>query len=145
MASTPGVSPTGQSSGNSNSTDSALHGLDINQFLKLFIAEMQNQDPLNPMDNAGMLNQIGQMRQIGATDKLTGTLDSILLSQNLSSASGMMGQRVRGLADTGEYVLGQVQRVSVTDGKPVLHIGQYSVALGNVTDVLPAEPDAAAA
>lgn len=139
MASTPGITSSGNSTGSSSSTDSALRGLDIDQFLKLFIAEMQNQDPLNPLDNAGMLNQIGQMRQIGATDKLTGTLDAILLSQNLSSASGMIGQRVRGLADTGQYVLGQVQRVSVTDGKPVLHVGQYSVALSNVTDVLPPE------
>ena len=43
------------------------------------ITELQNQDPLNPMDNTQMLEQINQIRQIGATDKLTSTLDSVLL------------------------------------------------------------------
>ena len=43
----------------------------LDDFLKLMIAELQNQDPLDPMENSEMLQQLSQMRSIGATDKLT--------------------------------------------------------------------------
>jgi len=38
----------------------------MNTFLKLMITELQQQDPLNPMDNKDMLNQIAQIRAVGA-------------------------------------------------------------------------------
>ena len=51
----------------------------MNTFLKLMITELQQQDPLNPMDNKDMLNQIAQIRAVGASDQLTKTLNSVLL------------------------------------------------------------------
>ena len=40
------------------STGNAINDIDMNTFLKLMITELQQQDPLNPMDNKDMLNQI---------------------------------------------------------------------------------------
>ena len=45
-----------------------LKDLDIDQFLKLMVTELTNQDPLNPMDNTQLVQQIGEIRQISATD-----------------------------------------------------------------------------
>ena len=44
-----------------------LKTVDTNQFLTLMITELQNQDPLNPMDNTQMLQQISQI--IGFADQ----------------------------------------------------------------------------
>ena len=60
--------------------------------LKAAIAELQSQDPLNPTDNNQMLAQIAEMRQISASDKMTDTLGSLLLGQNLSNASSLIGK-----------------------------------------------------
>ncbi|MBN1853562.1 MAG: hypothetical protein JW829_12595 [Pirellulales bacterium] len=107
---------------------SALNELKIDDFLDLMIAELQNQDPLNPLDNAELLAQIGQIREVAATDQLTETLDAVLLGQNVASATSLMGQEVQALATDGTTVLGIVDRVTINNGQPEIHINASSRA-----------------
>ena len=88
------------------SANSGYNDLDTDSFLKLLISELQNQDPLNPMENADMIQQIGQIREIGATDQLTNTLSNLASSQELVTASSLIGQKVTGLADDASQVDG---------------------------------------
>ncbi len=97
---------------------SALNDLDLNSFLELMIAELQNQDPLNPLDNAQLLQQISQIREVGATEQLTQTLGSVLLGQNIASATNLIGAQVTALTDDGERVSGPVRRVTIDGGQP---------------------------
>ena len=99
-----------------------LNDLDLDVFLKLLITELQNQDPLNPMDNTRDARQINQIREIGATDKLTGTLDSVLLGQNIASSTNLIGADVKAISDDNQQVSGTVSRVSIEDGKPKLQL-----------------------
>jgi len=112
-----------------------LGELDMEDFLGLMISELQNQDPLNPMDNAQMLQQISQIREIGATSQLTETLASVLRGQNLTSASSLMDKDVKALTDDGRTVSGRVSRVSVDAENVRLHIGADSVALNNISEI----------
>lgn len=116
-------------------SEEVLRNFDLSQFLDLMIAELQNQDPLNPMDNSEMLQQIGQIRSIDSTDKLTGTLDAVLLGQNLSSASGLIGKEIRALAEGGTYVTGVVDHVSIAGGEAKVHIGDKSFTLDNIAEI----------
>jgi flagellar basal-body rod modification protein FlgD len=101
-------------------TTDAINDLDLGTFLKLMIAELQNQDPLNPMDNKEMLAQISQLREVGATDKLTKTLDSVLLGQNIASSTNLIGADVDALSDDNQRVSGIVTQVSIENGQPKL-------------------------
>jgi flagellar basal-body rod modification protein FlgD len=114
----------------------ALRDLDMDQFLQLMITELQNQDPLNPLENAEILQQISQIREIGATGRLTETLEAVLLGQNLTSATSMIGKTVKALSDDAKEVSGLVDRVTVTEGEPRLHIGDKAIRLKNVKEVL---------
>ena len=40
------------------------------RFLKLLVAQMQNQDPLNPMDNAQVTSQMAQINTVSGIEKL---------------------------------------------------------------------------
>ena len=100
----------------------SLNDVDVDDFLKLMIAELQNQDPLNPLENDELVAQIGQIRSVASTDKLTETLDSVLLGQNISSATNLIGAEVDGISDDGQRVTGMVERVSVANGQPKLHL-----------------------
>jgi len=111
-------------------TASAVNDLDIDTFLKLMIAELQNQDPLNPLDNKDMLAQISQLREVGATDRLTQTLDSVLLGQNIASATNLIGANITALSDGGENVDGIVSRVSISGGTPKLQVDRAFRAAG---------------
>jgi flagellar basal-body rod modification protein FlgD len=100
----------------------AINDIDLGTFLRLMIAEMQNQDPLNPLDNKEMLAQISQIREVGATDKLTETLDSVLLGQNIASSTNLIGADVDAVSDDNQRVSGIVSRVSIEEGAPKLHL-----------------------
>lgn len=143
---------TGAVGGASSATNNAAQqndgqrGLKMDDFLKLMITEMQNQDPLNPLENHQILQQISQMREIEASDQLKRTLENVLLGQNLVSASAMIGKHIAGLTESNEEVTGVVERVSIDDSSsPRLHVGDHVLRLRNVRAILPGEqpaPDA---
>jgi flagellar basal-body rod modification protein FlgD len=67
------------SSGSSLSSASATAddgGAD--RFLKLLVAQMNNQDPLNPMDNAQVTSQLAQINTVKGIDQLNGTMAKLL-------------------------------------------------------------------
>ena len=136
-----GVGATSSSSNGSSAaghvTTDALQSLDVNDFLKLMISELQNQDPLNPMDNSQLLQQISQMREIAATGDMTSTLQAVLLGQNVSSGSALIGKEVSALTDAGDTVTGTVDKVNIAGGDVTLQIGDNSVRLSNVSAILP--------
>ncbi|TWT83408.1 Basal-body rod modification protein FlgD [Planctomycetes bacterium CA13] len=124
------------------SSDDAFSGVDIDSFMKLLISELQNQDPLNPTDNSEMIQQIGQIREIGATDQLTQTLSSLSSSQELVTASSLIGRSVTGLADDASDVDGVVDRITVetnsdNNARSVkVHVGGKTMDIDNIREIL---------
>ncbi len=47
------------------------------RFMKLLVAQMRNQDPLNPMDNAQMTGQIAQINTVAGLEKLNKTVEGL--------------------------------------------------------------------
>jgi len=115
--------------------------LDLDEFVKLLVVELQNQDPMEPMSNQEILNQISQIREIESNQRLTDTLGSVLMGQNLVTAGNMLGQVVKGLSETGDRVSGVVDRVSIEDGLAKVHIGEQTLDLKNISEILPADAE----
>ena len=67
------------------------------RFLKLLVTQLQNQDPLNPLDNAQLTSQLAQMSTVSGIEKLNSAFQSLLAqsgsSQVLQSA-GLIGRTV---------------------------------------------------
>jgi flagellar basal-body rod modification protein FlgD len=61
------------------------------RFLKLLVAQMQNQDPLNPLDNAQVTSQMAQINTVSGVEKLnktmTGLTSQFLQMQTLQGAA----------------------------------------------------------
>ena len=67
------------------------------RFLKLLVAQMKNQDPLNPMDNAQVTSQMAQISTVQGIQQLNTTLASLLTGMNSSQplqAASLVGHRV---------------------------------------------------
>ncbi|QDU26966.1 Basal-body rod modification protein FlgD [Anatilimnocola aggregata] len=123
-----------------------IKDLDINEFLQIMIAELTNQDPLNPMDNTQLVQQIGSIREIAATDKLSTSLESVQTGQSLSTASALIGRKIQALSDDQENVEGIVERVTidVDEDNPDkrtyrVHVDGKNIDLRNVREILPAD------
>jgi flagellar basal-body rod modification protein FlgD len=68
------------------------------RFLKLLVAQMQNQDPLNPMDNAQVTSQMAQINTVTGIDKLNSTVAGL-------SAQFMQMQAMQGASLVGHDVI----------------------------------------
>lgn len=80
------------------------------RFLKLLVTQLNNQDPLNPLDNAELTSQLAQMSTVSGIEKLNTALQS-LLSQ--SSAN----QTLQAASLIGRTVLVPGNQVALADGK----------------------------
>jgi len=100
VSSTTGTSNTGNPQ--TNASAKSLDG-DFTMFLKLLTAQMQNQDPLDPMDTSQYTQQLVQYSQVEQSIQQNSTLKDILsglTSQGLSQASGLIGHEVEFDTDT---------------------------------------------
>jgi flagellar basal-body rod modification protein FlgD len=106
-----GTSSTGSTKNTSSNT------VDYNTFLQLLIAEMKNQDPTNPMDTSQYMSQFAQLSTVEQAMQTNSKLDSLLSSQALSQADGLIGHTATFTDTSGATISGKIASVSInTDG-----------------------------
>ena len=130
------------SSSSSSSTNptgtNAFDSLNVQDFINMLVAELQNQDPTQPVDNSEILNEVSQIRSIESNDQLTTTLQSVLLGQNVATGGSLINQTVTGKDAAGNSVTGQVSSISIANGTVTLNLSDNdTITLSNVTGVKP--------
>lgn len=86
------VTSTGSTSTDTSTSAAAKSNtLNYNDFLKLMIAQMKNQDPLNPTDSTQYMSQIAQFSSVEQSINTNSKLDQLLVNSNISQASTMIG------------------------------------------------------
>jgi flagellar basal-body rod modification protein FlgD len=118
----------------SKSTDTVQGEQD--KFMKLLVTQLQNQDPLNPMDNAQVTSQLAQLSTVTGINKLNDTLETLRGDQQSSqamTATNLIGKAV--LTPGKSLTLGVTAEASdAKDGKaatPEVHGGIFGFSLGS--------------
>src|SRR5690606_914625 len=73
------------------------------KFLTLLVAQMRNQDPLNPLDNAQVTSQLAQINTVRGIEKLNASMGALvdrISSQGALDAAGLIGRQVLAEGDT---------------------------------------------
>jgi len=65
-----------------------------NKFLTLLVTQLQNQDPMNPLDNAQLTSQLAQLSTVTGINNLNSTLDS--LKSSYQQAESMQAANIIG-------------------------------------------------
>lgn len=97
---------------NGTATDAAKASLDYNAFLKLLLAQMQNQDPLKPMDSTEYVSQLATFSNVEQGLKINTKLDQLLILSNLAQASSAVGSSI---TSADGATTGTVKSVKVDD------------------------------
>ena len=123
------------------SSASSKQIMNTQQFLKLLITELTNQDPLEPMKNQDLLEQISSIQNLESTQKMDKSFsrmvdrfdgfinkfDVMLMREQVVTASRMIGQVVSGINTEGQTTLGKVVSVKLDGTEMVLELdnGQH--------------------
>jgi flagellar basal-body rod modification protein FlgD len=89
--------------------------LDMQDFIQLFITQLQYQDPMNPIENNEMAIQLALFNQVDQLFKINKTLDTLVnmaKSLDLAYISNLVGKKVRvetnvGRVEKGEFLGGE--------------------------------------
>jgi flagellar basal-body rod modification protein FlgD len=77
---------------------------DTDKFMKLLVTQLQNQDPLNPMDNAAMTSQLAQLSTVTGINKVNATLESLRADQAAASSANAINLIGKGVLVAGQGV-----------------------------------------
>ena len=129
-------------SSNAPSSSSQVKGkgfaLKTEDFIKMMITQLQNQDPMEPAKNQELLAQMSQIGQLQSSTTLQDSLKGMMLQNQISSAGGMIGKMVQGLDEQDDPVNGLVTSVRVEQDAVNLELDNgKSLPLARVTAIAP--------
>jgi flagellar basal-body rod modification protein FlgD len=109
-------------------------------YMKLLVAQLQNQNPLEPMDNADMSAQMAQFSQLQQTENLNTSFSQVLDVVQRSYASSLIGKEVsfESQADDGttQTRTGAVEQITLGDNETILlTVGGRQIDLADVASV----------
>ncbi|HEX7898201.1 MAG TPA: flagellar hook capping FlgD N-terminal domain-containing protein [Planctomycetota bacterium] len=106
------------------------------QFIRLLVAELTSQDPLDPVENGDFMQQIVAMQNLEQTSALTDGLRAFERFQQMASGSAMIGRQISGLTADGQSVSGTVASVTLQNGDVLATLADGTrVPLGSVTEI----------
>src|SRR3712207_2159183 len=109
--------------------------MDSQVFLKLMVAQLKYQDPMNPADGTEFLAQTAQYTMVEKLNELSKQMTESLASERQIAASGMIGRYVSATSSSGAAVAGTVTGVRLEAGGPILTLGDTEVPLSAVKEV----------
>jgi flagellar basal-body rod modification protein FlgD len=109
-------------------------------YMKLLVTQLQNQNPLEPLDNKDMSAQLAQFSQLQQTENLNTSFSRVLESVQRSYASSLIGKevsfQVQAADGTMQTETGEVEEVVIgADGTLRLRVDDRQVKLADVTSI----------
>ena len=119
---------------NSQPSTDAVSGpqqtLTQNNFLQLLVAQMENQDPLQPQSDTEMASQMAQFTSLTQATAMSSSL-------SMMQANSLIGSTVGVQIDSTHSASGTVTGVDLSSGTPQILINGTGYSLSQITSVTP--------
>ena len=109
-------------------------------YMKLLVTELQNQNPLDPLDNNQMASQLAQFSQLQQLESMDSNFAEVLAVSERTYAATLIGKEVSFMSETQtgtkELTTGTVDEVITNgDGKIILAVGNDTAILRDIISV----------
>jgi flagellar basal-body rod modification protein FlgD len=111
-------------------------------YMKLLITQLQNQNPMEPLNNNEMASQLAQFSQLQQLENMNTNFSKILANNQLGYANSLVGKQISynstdSSTNTTQQLWETVNEVyQDVDGQPLLVIGSRDIALDSVAGSL---------
>jgi flagellar basal-body rod modification protein FlgD len=121
MPTVPSSTQTDTSTGKAAGAVGAALGKD--DFLKLLVGQLKNQDPMNPTSDTDFIGQMAQFSQLEQTTNMATANDKLIAQQSGARAVSLLGRSVTYPDTAGISTTGVVEKVEWSEGLPSLTVG----------------------
>jgi len=108
-------------------------------YMKLLITQLQNQNPLEPLNNNEMASQLAQFSSLQQLESMNSTFAQVLDIANHTYANSLIGKEVSFLGETAagaiDILRGVVEQVYKEKGENFLIVGDYVLGLEDIISV----------
>ena len=105
-------------------------------YLSLLAVQLQNQDPIDPVDQEQLVNDLTQFSILEGIQNLNATFEEVLQLQELTQGSELVGKEVQYLdPQTGETAVGIADRLIQSNGAVKISVGAQSINLSDVISI----------
>ena len=122
-----------------STTTDKTKSLGKQDFLKLLMAQLQNQDPMKPMDDTQMIAQMAQFSALEASQQLNATMQTSNNMQTVLQAGALIGKYIQANQADGTSTTGAVTSVGLTTTNgvtsPTIQINGTDVDYSTITKV----------
>jgi flagellar basal-body rod modification protein FlgD len=130
------VQGVGTSSSSPASSASGLGAINSADFMSLLLAQMKNQDPLQPMDDTQFMGQLIQLSTLNQVTEVSKNLATMLQIDRFNQAAGLVGKSVEGTdPSTGATVKGVVDAAEIVDDNASVVVGGKTLSLSEINKV----------
>ena len=109
-------------------------------YMKLLITQLQNQNPLEPMDNNEMASQLAQFSQLQQLESMNSNFANVLSTTERNYANSLIGKEISfapenetGIQDITSGIVEEV--INNVDGEILLVTANHTIALEGVISV----------
>jgi flagellar basal-body rod modification protein FlgD len=133
------TTPVTQSTGttpSASSTDITNPTVDKNMFLSMLVAQMKNQNPMQPTDSTQWIGQMAQFSEVEQVSNMATDESKVAKALGVSQTESLLGRTVTYTDANGATQQGKVDRVDIAGDSATLEIdGQSGIDPSTVTQV----------
>jgi flagellar basal-body rod modification protein FlgD len=134
VAMAPNPPPTaGSTDGATTQVDPQTMGKDA--FLKLLVAQLKYQNPMDPVDSSQFMAQTAQFTMVEKLQAMAAQTDALVAGEASQRAAGLLGRQVTYLDQQGVEQSGVVTGTKFGTDGPVLRLGKTEISLSDVREV----------
>lgn len=126
----------------SSATNGITNSLGKEDFLKLLVAQLKNQDPMSPTDNTAFVAQLAQFSSLEQMSNMASSIEELTTSMRalssqslLTQGAALIGKEAFGIDSDGAELSGTITSVSLIDDSLIVTIGDTQIDLGNITKI----------
>ncbi len=131
------ISPVSGAGTGAQQGQSSVSGLSQNDFLQLLVAQMQNQDPSNPVSSDQFLQEMASFTEVVDLSQLQTLTQSLLSNEVATQGLELLGKQVTAQTSSGQQISGTVSELSMVGGQPMLTVNGTQLPVSQVVSVQP--------
>lgn len=108
---------------NQNKAKTGTSSLGKDDFLKILMTQLQNQDPLNPLQDKDFIAQMATFSTLEQITNLNTSIGQLVLDSQLSQSSQMIGKTLTYLNEENKETTAVVKSVTFKEGKMTFQLG----------------------
>lgn len=124
---------TGATGNATSQTDPQTVGKDM--FLKLLVAQLKYQNPMEPVDSSQFMAQTAQFTMVEKLQAMAAQTDALVAGEASQRAAGLLGRQVTYLDNDGASQTGVVTGTRFGTDGPLLLLGKTEIPLDDVREV----------